>query len=74
MEKIISKCSKCGSKEILGPNPLFDAKLGLGKYRVQRAMIHGFICLKCSFVEFYIDKKTNLRIKDLLAKGIIEKE
>jgi len=74
MEKIISSCSKCGSGDLIGPNPLFDAKLGLGKYKVQRAMIFAFICLDCSFVEFYIDKKTKLRIKDLQAKGIIEKE
>ncbi len=74
MEKIISSCSKCGSSDILGPNPLFDAKLGLGEYKVQRAMVFAFICLDCSFVEFYIDKKTNLRIKDLLAKGIVKKE
>ena len=74
MEKIISSCSKCGSGDLIGPNPLFDAKLGLGKYKVQRAMIFAFICLDCLFVEFYIDKKTKLRIKDLQAKGIIEKE
>jgi hypothetical protein len=72
LNKQIKKCSKCNSNNVIGPNPLFDAKLGLGKYNEKRFGVVAYICLDCFYVEFYVDKKSTLRINELIEQGIME--